>query len=242
MADTLFSSAYKKAAPLNARILIETLLGKTTPITEKDLTQDELQALYKLYESKQASNQKKYQSLVDQLNITKKEWSKAPTTVAEYKDGAMVERKETFSQYQARIRKQIESFNKTQNKTSVNYYDYTDKGTFGAPVNDSLLKAIYSSYTDPQYRLKTTLGSFNVLNTPQGAMVKDKYNFDAARFYDIEPETTNLDLVTRFYNRPLSLVDALLIKNYPAMNRPVNISLPPRAPVMYSDPFEDTTR
>lgn len=242
MADTLFSSAYKRLVPLNARTLIESVLGKTSPITEKDLTEEELQAIYRLYESKQAANQRQYQSLLDQLSVTKKDWSKAPTTVTEYKDGERVTRKETFDQYQARIRRQLDSFNKTQNKTSVSYYDYTDKGTFGAPINDDLLKAIYSSYTDPQYRLKTTLGSFNVMNTPQGAVVKDNYNFDAARAYDIEPSTTNLDLVKRFYSKPLSLADALLIKNYPTMSRPVAISLPIRAPVMYSDPFEDTTR
>jgi len=63
---------------------------------------------------------------------------------------------------------------------SIGYGDYAGgRSSFGDP-SEGLLDMLYKSYTDPAYRMETTLGMASYRRLPDGSyVVEDKYNFNA---------------------------------------------------------------
>lgn len=134
----------------------------------------------------------------------------------------------SYDEYINKATTELNTYDKTKNKTSVSYYDYPDKKA--APTFDSWLSSIWKSYTDPAYRLKTTLGSFNVQETPTGPVATDKYDFDAADFYALKgkpPAEMSTAEMWKRANGPVDFLDMLMIKRG-APSRNVNIKLPPK--------------
>ena len=63
---------------------------------------------------------------------------------------------------------------------SIGYGDYTGGwSSFGDP-SEGPLDMLYKSYTDPAYRMETTLGGASYRRLPDGSyVVEDQYNFNA---------------------------------------------------------------
>ena len=224
---------YRAAVPLNARTLIDTAVrGNTNDITEADLSPAELSALRQVYETTTAKNATNKQALANKLSVSAEDYEKAPEQTSERvptpQGYSIVYRPLSYDEYINKTTTALNTYDKTKNKTSISYNDYPDK--MAAPTFDSWLSSIWKSYTDPAYRLKTTLGSFNVQETPTGPVATDKYNFDAADFYAMKgkrPSEMSTSEMWKRANGPVDFLDMLMIKrNAPSRN--VNIKLPPK--------------
>jgi hypothetical protein len=225
----ILNQLYKQVVPVNARTLIDTVRGDTSPITEANFSPDELAILQNVYETTRNRNKTWRQEIANQLAISEADYNKKPEIelAPSNKPGQFVSLPIPYSEYIKRTVNKLESFDKTKNKTSVSYNDYPD--ALAAPTFDSWINAIKKSYTDPAYRMKTTLGSFNVNETPEGAKVSDTYNFDARDFYQMKgfnlDEANAYDLWKKS-NGPVDFLDMMMIKYAPKTSRPVNIQLP----------------
>ena len=150
---------YKTLVPSNARFLLDSALGNTNTITEKDFSPEELGSLKSIYQTKQQDNARAPQDIASHI-VSEDDFNQNPTSrLVENGPNRYTSRQETYKEYLQRQSDKINSFSRTPNKTSVGYPDYPDK--MAAPTHDSYPEAIYKSYTDPSYRLKTILGSFN---------------------------------------------------------------------------------
>jgi hypothetical protein len=234
--SNVLGELYRAAVPLNARTLIDTAVrGKTSDITENDLSVSELNALRDVYETTAASNATNRQTLANKLSVSPKDYEKAPEVKSEFvpvpnsSTGYTVERRPlSYDEYITKTTAALDTYDRTKNKTSVRYNDYPDK--LAAPTFDSWLNTVWKSYTDPAYRLKTTLGSFNVQETPTGLVATDKYDFDAADFYARKgkpPAEMSTAEMWKRSNGPVDFLDMLMIKRG-APSRNVNIKLPPK--------------
>lgn len=231
--NSLLKSAYQAVVPSNARMFIDTAMGERGDITEKDFSKDELSLLKTMYQNKQKQNESRRQEIANKLSMSEKEYLKNPErkfvaqTTPEGREivsGVPM----SYAEYLQKTKNELASFDKTKGKTSINYYDYPDGKS--APTFDSWLKSAWKSYTDPDYRLKTILGSFNVYDTPEGAVAKDQYNFDKKDFYKmtygVDLDKDNLLDIWKKSNGPVDFLDMMMIKKQPRASRNVNIKLP----------------
>ena len=231
--NSLLKSVYQAVVPSNARMLIDTALGEKSDITEKDFSKDELSLLKTMYQNKQKQNESRRQEIANKLSMSEKDYLKNPErkfvaqTTPEGREivsGVPM----SYAEYLQKTKNELASFDKTKGKTSINYYDYPDGKS--APTFDSWLKSAWKSYADPDYRLKTILGSFNVYDTPEGAVAKDQYNFDKKDFYkmtyDVDLDKDNLLDIWKKSNGPVDFLDMMMIKKQPRASRNVNIKLP----------------
>ena len=236
MADNKLAPATQnflsQLVPTNARVFGSTVLGNTAPITEADLSSEELDVLRSMYESKKKQNESIKQELANRLSVSKKDYDKRPeSTVVEFQrpDGSLGYQQQVvpYDQYIKKAAADLQTYEKTKNKTSLGYYDYPD--AIAAPTFDKWLDVVKKSYSDPAYRMKTVLGSFNVMDSPEGPTVVDKYNFDKKDFYqsqygvDFDKDST-IDLWKKA-NGPIDFLDMLMIKKMPNTSRNVNIKL-----------------
>jgi hypothetical protein len=225
----MLNQLYKAAVPVNARTFIDTVKGSTAPITEKDFAPEELDVLKKMYVDKQSKNAAWKQELANKLSISRQSYEQKPETKLVYDESGTRAQAvpQTYDEYIKGIVGQIASFDKTKSKTSLSYNDYPDQ--MAAPTFDSWLDSVYKSYTDPAYRMKTILGSFNVMDTPEGQKAVDKYNFDAADYYKgnygIDPAKASVFEMYQKSNGPIDFLDMLMIKKFPNKSRQVNINL-----------------
>lgn len=231
--NSLLKSAYQAVVPSNARMLIDTALGEKSDITEKDFSKDELSLLKTMYQNKQKRNESRRQEIANKLSMSEKDYIKNPErkfvaqTTPEGREivsGVPM----SYAEYLQKTKNELASFDKTKGKTSIDYYDYPDGKS--APTFDSWLKSAWKSYNDPDYRLKTILGSFNVYDTPEGAVAKDQYNFDKKDFYKmtygVDLDKDNLLDIWKKSNGPVDFLDMMMIKKQPRASRNVNIKLP----------------
>lgn len=217
--------------PSNARVLLDTMRGKTTPITEKDFSQEELNVLRSMYQQRKLKNEKNVNNLRRNLFVNEQDYLKNPETkiVFTEENGKQVGRpvQVPYAEYIRNVTNQINSYEKTKNKTSLGYYDYPDG--MAAPTFDSWLGSVWKSYTDPAYRMKTILGSYNVFDTPEGRQVVDRYNFDKSDYYrsvyGIDPTKASIGEIFLRSNGPVDFLDMVMIKKFPTTSRNVNIRL-----------------
>lgn len=225
----VLNQLYKTLVPTNARVLIDTMRGQTAPITAQDFAPEELDVLREMYSKKQHRNDSRKQEIANKLSISRKDYDKNPEVDFVFEDNSMKARpvKLSYDEYIQKTNRELNSFAATKNKTSLTYYDYPDQ--MAAPTFDSFIESAWKSYTDPAYRMKTILGSFNVMNTPEGAKVVDQYNFDAPEFYKsnygIDPAKASVSEIYKKANGPVDFFDMLMIKKFPSASRPVNINL-----------------
>lgn len=231
--NSLLKSAYRAVVPSNAQMLIDTALGEKSDITEKDFSKDELALLKAMYQNKQKQNESRRQEIANKLNVSEKDYLKNPekkfvTQVTPEGRESVVSAPMSYAEYLQKTKQQLDSFDKTKNKTSLTYYDYPEGKA--APTFDSWLQSVWKSYTDPEYRLKTILGSFNVYDTPEGAVARDQYNFDKKDFYKnnygIDVDKADTANIWKASNGPIDFLDMMMIKKFPRTSRNVNIKLP----------------
>jgi hypothetical protein len=221
---------YKQLIPVNARMLIDTARGDTSPITETNFAPDELAVLRNIYDAKRNVNKNWKQDIANELSISEAEYNKNPKMqlVSTGKPGAYVRGPLPYADYIQDTVNRLDTFNKTSDKTSIGYADYP--GGTGAPTFDSWIDAIKKSYTDPAYRMKTTLGRFNVNEAPEGARATDQYNFDAKSHYEsakkINLDTANAYDLWKKSSGPVDFLDMMMIKYAPDKSRQVDIKLP----------------
>jgi len=251
MADGLFSSLYKSVVPVNARMALEHFTGTTAPITEKDFTPEELIALRQAIEGTQKFNADREAYHRANLKKTKKEYEQKPELMfrpspIEGNPDRQIQAPIPYQEWLDIQKKAVQSFEKTKNKTSFGYGSYDVKsGDMAAPVGQSWLDAIYQSYTDPAFRMASTIGSANYYDKKgQVPYVQDTYGFSAhPEAYGDTSKMSNMDIIRNFGSTPATMLELLASRLAP-QRRPVNISLPNQEPTnpAYRDPFADTTR
>ena len=71
-----------------------------------------------------------------------------------------------------------------KNEGVIGYGDYSKDGSIKAEERDGLLAMIGESFTDPAFRMETTLGMAKYKVNPNGELeVSDAYDFNAKRSY-----------------------------------------------------------
>lgn len=249
MATGLFGKAYKENVPVNVRMVIEHFLGATSPITEKDFTTEELNALRKAIENTQKFNVEREETTLSNINKTKKEYEQNPeySSNIDKKTGKVTEVFIPYETWLETQKKALESFNKTRDKTSFGYGDYDIKsGDMAAPVGQNWLDAAYQSYTDPAFRMASTIGSANYFNKKEETpYIQDAYKFssDHPAVYGDVSKMSNLDVIRKFGSTPGALFEILASRLAP-QSRPVKISLPlqEQNTLTYKDPFASTIK
>ena len=170
--------------PTNMRLFGEYLLGKETPITEKDFTPQELSQMLKRIQEQDSVNlqaeqdQKSYlKAIKDNSQLNWKDKTASKDLIAN-ELGQLVPRytEEKWRKIeQENIKKaqqKVDSFEKTRNKTSVGYADDT-------LVDEEIgfLNTIAKSFTSPAYNIETSLGHFNAHKNKDGTVtIKDTYD------------------------------------------------------------------
>ncbi len=195
------SDIFRNAIPINARMLLGTMLGSRAPITEKDLSPAELQVLADVIASKK------------HVNEINERWTAADLAnpATEYDDPAG---------HKAIAEKLLATFSKDRAKTSIGYDDYPGDRL---ATSDGMGATLWRSFTDPAYRMATTLGRFNAYDTPQGTEIRDKYNFDTRTYIG----DRSLGGLLRNSSGPLDFFDNYMNTRNPGATRDVNIRLPP---------------
>ena len=213
----LMSDLYKKI-PVNARAFIEFALGEDSKLTEEDFSQEDLQYLSDLVAQKQKENDNDYAEL--QMILEAKE-KNPEMPIGFTEDGDLVELPEKRAADIASLKEDIDSYKKTEGKTSIGYDDYD------TPVGQEsdLLDQIVGSFTDPAYRAKTTLGHFNAYQNDDGSVtITDDYNWTKAEnislndFIGAVSNAKNLEHLGNMFARLFR----------PDSSRDVEINLPPR--------------
>ena len=145
--------------PTNIRLLVENMVGVDTPITAKDFTKEELIEMAFLAEKQKRLNIKKEKRLEKRLEADLAEGPPEPL-MKDYIDDT---------------KKMLASYKKTRGKTSVNPYVRNLQKVVDLDYTDSFKR----TFTDPSYRVATSLGKYNLYNLSDKALrVKDKYNFN----------------------------------------------------------------
>ena len=145
--------------PTNIRLLVENIVGIDTPITAKDFTKDELIEIAFLAEKQKRLNIKREKRLERRLEA----------------DLAGGPPEPLLKDYIDDTKKMLASYKTTRGKTSVNPYVQNLQKVVDLDYTDSFKR----TFTDPSYRVATSLGKYNLYNLSDKALrVKDKYNFN----------------------------------------------------------------
>lgn len=204
---------YNSLVPSNVRVLAETAMGSTAPITEQDLTQADLNFLRRQYEETRGRNTAAESELIRRLGSSETEYMKNPLP------GRMQVSPEGIPSQgivpYADAQKQLRSYQTTRDRTAVGYSP-SGSGVDTIPVG----QAISRTMTDPEFRMATLLGRYQVVETPEGPTAVDRYDFNRMNTENSEALTVS-DLV----NAPVRFLDTAMRKYLPSASRPVNIRL-----------------
>tara|TARA_R110000823_G_scaffold262030_1_gene382705 strand:+ start:26 stop:736 length:711 start_codon:yes stop_codon:yes gene_type:complete len=201
--------------PVNARVLMETMLGDKSPITEKDFSEEDLEFYRAEYDKKKAKNESDEASLRSELAVR----LESPDRVLGSIKGSD-ELQDITPKIIRDLENKIKSYDDTRNKTSMSPRDYASKDYEheGGWVN-----SIVQSFTDPSYRAGTTLGRFTVMQQEDGSVaIQDTYNWTKA------PENISLGEflgAVRAVKSPEQLGNLFMRLLKPDTNREVNIKL-----------------
>ena len=216
---------YKNNVPVNARLLLGTMFGNRSPITEKDFSPQELDAM----RSASVSAQARQLDQIRNLEFVRNGYERMPPNeAARYTlvpdrgpNGEFGTKKMNVTpasglvkEYEDRIAKE------KRNPGSITYYDYGhgDQGageSTGKTLDDEgWLRALSRSRNDPSYRMMTALGRARQERDPQNNLVvRDEYSF-----HGMAPNPMH----------PTMLLDYLMSKIVPkGQGRDVRINLGP---------------
>jgi hypothetical protein len=208
-------SVYNKL-PVNARVVMEYGMGRTSPITEKDFSPEDLQAIRAQDQRAREQSFSNYENAIGVLNTLTPEnaWKhdeigallgESPEEIYKRVHGKYSNIVNTFEQRQA------------QGRNVVSKYQS------GGDINEQGWGNVLSGLSDPNVRIGTSLGRYNVLNTPQGQMAFDLYDFDPNKTEKDEPFSME------FLTHPVKGLDWFMRK-YPRPALPVQIMLPQQEP------------
>lgn len=194
-----------ESLPLNVRLFLESLIGETKPITEKDLTSDELQVL-------------KGQAVAKYVNEPAIRGNMMRARIKqsiEYPDSlfAMQYSPQTYARL---IDKSYETPKNI--RPQVSYLDYR-----AAPDDANWLQAINKTYNSPEFRIGTALGKFGIKDIGDAYEVYDTYNWKN----DFDRPITSLKDVFEVseFSKPTSVLNALAALYAPKVDRPIKIKV-----------------
>jgi hypothetical protein len=200
MEQGLFSSLYKKI-PTNIRLVGEGLFGKTSNITEKDFSPEELFFIRKQIEEKEAVNALRQSKLKSGLNEMTPEYENL---------------REMFE-------KELKSYQNTQNRTAIKYKDYNV-----GPDDYGWINSIKQSFQNPEFRVATSLGQYVGIRQPDGSLkIVDQYNWDNEKklLNKLKPEDYST-FVKYIVSNPAATLATIMSSLYPTKSRKVEINLP----------------
>ena len=162
--------------PVNIRAFTETFLGASDEITENDFSESDLDALRQVIMYKKSIN--------DQKEAELKKYRSEFFNPEAYEKAKRLGYLDEYIAEGDEVNRQIESYKRTKNKTSVDYNDldafsrrYMDHDYFGEKSSDN---SVISSFKDPFWRLSTSLGEFNAVQQKDGSfIIEDFYDWDA---------------------------------------------------------------
>ena len=221
---------YRAVVPVNVRTFAETALGNRQPITEKDFSPEELQAVRDTVNKAKTRNVLTEIDLLDQNKKPKDVYKIRPDR--EYGDtvnGAMQMRDIPFEEWKANLQNKLQTFQNTRDRTSFSYGDYPIKsGETAAPVNQGWLSALMQSYSDPAFRMASTLGSAKYHENNGKPYIEDSYGFSTDHPIYKQNENSSIGNILRDYGTsPGSLGEILFSKYIGNVRRPVKINLNP---------------
>jgi len=215
--------------PTNIQTYIDTFLGNTSPIGAKNFSPEELEKLRGVIQKKQQYNKDRQWNLENMYLDTPSEYRRAPDThLVEKGKGKYSSEDMSYSERQAQLQKQIDSYKKNPNKVSVSYGDYGVKsGEDAAPVGQNWWSALQQSFNDPAFNLASTLGSFNAYDEGGNYRIEDRYKFnkDQQWFYNNAANKPLNQILGSYWNQPGSLGEVLFNKYRPGVERPVNFNI-----------------
>lgn len=217
--------------PVNAQTFLSTIFGNRDPITEKNFSPEELEALKETIRKKKEYNANYEAKLLLGLQATPEDYSANPEfSLVPGEKGTYKSVPKPYSQFIKETIDRLKSFDKDRSKTSVSYGDYhVNSGEDAAPVNQGWLNALYQSFTDPKFRLASTLGSFNAYDRNGQIVVEDNYGFDKdtqENYYGNASEKPLTNILYNNWDRPGSLGEILYRKYLGDASRPVRINIP----------------
>ena len=209
--------------PANIKEFGKTVFGSTEPITEKDLTAEDLNFLKNQVQAKKRENETKKEMYE---TFTKEELDRlklGPKYV-------MPNEAESIKKRLQENQKKIESFEKTKGKTSVSYSDYPAFSQIDTQ-EWPFWKSLKQSFTDPGYRMQTLLGRYNAYDNKDGTVtIVDKYDWNDRGFKGLIADKGRvLDaakaLVTSGFN-PEVMGNIFIRTIMPHVSRDVRITVP----------------
>ena len=229
--DFSLSDLYKQVVPVNARTFIETAMGKTTPITERDFSPEELDTLKQSVKAAKSKNSLSEEHYRKNLQTSSAEYNKKPETEwLQNLSGKYEEFVVPYSEWIKRNQSAVDSYEKTRDRTSISYGDYPIKsGETAAPVGQNWGSAIYQSYTDPGFRLASTLGSAKYHENGGKPFIEDSYGFSSDHpgvYKGITDDSSLTDILSKYIGTPGALGEILYSKYLGKGRRPVKINLP----------------
>ena len=214
--------------PVNINTYLASLFGDTTPITDKNFSEEDLTSLRETIKRKQQFNKDRQESLKYQQLDTPSEYRRSPEySLVPKTPGSttLISQETPYSVRQDNLKNQEESYRKNPNKISVSYGDYNVKsGENAAPVGQNTLSALFQSFTDPAFRLASTLGSFNAYDEGDKYRVEDQYGFKSGQqwFYNNASKDSTANILKKYWNTPGALGEILFHKLKGDTTRPVN--------------------
>ena len=134
-----------------------------------------------------------------------------------------------------KAKRQLDSFDKTRDKTSVRFYD-RQGGDDDSAAGPGFINTVIKSFTSPAYNIGTTLGSFNAFKNEDGTVtIKDRYNWTGQKD-DPEGElnlslSDFIDTLKKFpamLQKPEAIGNAFMRTFAKGKSSPVEFTLPPR--------------
>jgi hypothetical protein len=226
---------YHDVVPTNVRMLGEYALGRKEPITEKDFTHEELQAIVDMHTKKKIDNDTKLRMLKQKpyddtearayfdrhggdWELVQNPESANPMNMIGQRqnlDGYLKAHREKYED-------SVKSLEKNPSRVSLQYKD--SMGVQAAPIHQSWIEAAKRSFTDPKFNVASTLGAFDTYDEGDKIRVEDNYKFDNSAFY----HTNQLNLgqiLQKGINSPGSLLDMMMIKYGRQDPLPVNFMI-----------------
>jgi len=155
---------YKQAIPTNARMFMETLLGRTEPFTAKDFRKEEIDEIKKMVERQLTENRSR--SYIPPRS--REDYNRLPNWTAAR--GFI-----PYEEYLEDENKKKKKHERDQNRAAISYGAYPD---IDAPEARGWIDSIKSSYERPSYSVATSLGRFVGHDKGTGYVIEDSYDWN----------------------------------------------------------------
>lgn len=224
-------SLYPKI-PTNIRLFMEQVIGKDSPITEQDFTEEELEVMRDRMMAQEARNIREeggFRTAYERLNSPDYDlgWRMEQSPEAgrlEYVSTDILEAER--QQELDRLKRGIESYETTRDRVSVSYPEelIESRKLHG---RGGWIDTLIESFSSPETNVSTTLGRFKAIkNEDDTVTIKDTYNWNPVG-PDFKLSLKDfLTVVWDNRNDPEALGNVFMRVALPKRERDVEINLP----------------